>query len=65
MLEHYLYVNEKLDELERARPRRPQQPQSPRPRPLGGAAVTLGRRVRRIGEALESWGQPAPRCARS
>ena len=66
MLQQQLYVKEKLDEIEAARRRpalpegAPEPPDRRRSRPvIGPVARAAGRRVRRLGEALESWATPA------
>lgn len=63
MLEQHRYVREKLKEAEASRGHAAPSPEAPprRPRargPIGPIARIAGRRVRRVGEALESWATP-------
>jgi hypothetical protein len=67
MWDQYLYVSEKLRELERGGrdrlpqpPSQPKRPRRPQRRVFGPVVRAAGRRVRRAGEALESWGGPRP-----
>jgi len=59
------YTHEKLQELDselkRSREQRPRLCAAPRAarRPLAPVARATGRRVRRLGEALEAWASPA------
>ncbi len=64
MWQQQVYISEKLKEAEASRrgrtpaPPPDEPPGRPRRRVLGPVARAAGRRVRRIGEALESWATP-------
>jgi hypothetical protein len=63
MFDQQVYVSEKLSEFERERHARPPLTSphpGPRRRVLGPVVRAAGRRVRRAGELLESWGTPRP-----
>ena len=57
----YIYVSEKLRELENEPARRePERPRADRKPLLGPVARRLGQVLRRIGEGLEVWGSALP-----
>lgn len=62
MLQQHEYITEKLKEAEAARRHTPSPIEKEPARrvrgPIGTVARVAGRRVRRVGEALESWATP-------
>ena len=65
MIDHHIYVAEKLRQFDAAADRRQPPPGGrPRRRLLGPAARIAGRRMREFGQALEGWGSPVARDAR-
>jgi len=59
VLEHYIYTNEKLREIESGRIVRTQYVPQPRAKPaLAPLARPVGRALHRWGHRLESWGAP-------
>ena len=61
MNQQQMYVAEKLSEMEAQRPHPPVPEPGPRRkrRPMAPVVRAAGRRVRRLGEALERWAAPA------